>query len=192
VGLSKLDSIQSKALRIILGTMKSSPINALQVEGVEAPLRLRRQYLSDRLIFRAFQFLNHPLFSKLQKLSGEIDTSSYWTNKSIPRLVISFCKFVSLQAPTHRSAYLPIFSTDFNSLISSHSIHYNINVNKGDINAKHSFNFILDNDSCWKDCHYVFSDASKRSSLSCVGVGIYHQQFGIVQKIKLPLLIGHP
>jgi ribonuclease HI len=186
VGLSKLDSIQSKALRIILGAMKSSPINALQVECVDAPLRLRRQYLSDRFIFRAFQLVNHPLYAKLQKLADDIDRTSYWVNKSVPPLVISFRKYVSLQAPIHRSAVLPIFSIEFDSLLLSLSVHYNININKGDIDAKQNFNFLLDTDSCWRDCHYIFSDASKRSSSSCVGVGVYHQQYGIVQKIKLP------
>ena len=38
MALKKLDAIQTKALRIITGAMRSSPINALQVECCEPPL----------------------------------------------------------------------------------------------------------------------------------------------------------
>ncbi|CAK1586750.1 unnamed protein product [Parnassius mnemosyne] len=45
---------------------------------------------------------------------------------------------------------------------------------------------IVDSDSRWKHCHLIFSDSSKPGFEECVGVGVFHQQFGIVQKIKLP------
>lgn len=44
--------------------MKSSPINASQVECGEPPLYLRRQYLLDRYLTRCFQLSNHPDLSK--------------------------------------------------------------------------------------------------------------------------------
>lgn len=44
-GLEKLNKIQAKCLRIILGAMKSSPKIALMTECVDPPLDLRRQYL---------------------------------------------------------------------------------------------------------------------------------------------------
>ncbi|CAK1583256.1 unnamed protein product [Parnassius mnemosyne] len=53
MALNILDKIQSKCLRIITGAMKSTPILALQVECVEPPLFLRRQYLSERFLFKA-------------------------------------------------------------------------------------------------------------------------------------------
>ena len=40
--LNKLDKIHYKALRIILGAMKSSPTNAMQMECVDPPLHLCR------------------------------------------------------------------------------------------------------------------------------------------------------
>ncbi|CAH2208082.1 jg18039, partial [Pararge aegeria aegeria] len=45
-----LNRTQYRSLRIILGAMKSSPTNALQVECVDPPLHLRRQYLCDRYV----------------------------------------------------------------------------------------------------------------------------------------------
>lgn len=184
VGLKKLDSIQSKALRIISGAMKSSPINALQVECVEPPLRLRRQLLSDRFLFRAFQIFNHPLFNKLQFLSRCMERSHYWLHKSIPCPIISFRKFQSIQAPIHKSTYLPIFCSDFDSLILNPIVSYNKDLQKRDPIASYNFDYILNTD--FFDWHHIYCDASKLSPTGCVGVGVFHQQFKIVQKVKLP------
>lgn len=72
VALKKLDAIQAKCLRIILGAMRSSPKNAMQVECVEAPLFLRRQLLADRYVLRACSISNHPLIPRLQALSSVV------------------------------------------------------------------------------------------------------------------------
>lgn len=183
-GLNLLDSIQYKALRIILGAMKSSPINAMQIECGEPPLRFRRQLLCDKFIFRSLQFLNNSLYSKLRTLSNYIESSSYWTHKKIPCMVISFRKFISLQAPSHRTQYLPIFCSDFDSLVLSPSIYFDFGISKNDNDPNTSLNFILDRD--WQDWHHVYSDASKHSNTGFVGIGVYHHQFGIIQKIKFP------
>lgn len=183
LGLKKLDLIQSKALRIISGAMKSSPINALQVECGEPPLKFRRQLLCDRYLFRALQFSDHPLYSKLKLLSEQIETSHYWTRKNIPCLIVSFRKFLSFQAPMHRSHTLPIFCSSFDSLTLKPVVHFYLEVIKHDHNANHNFIHLLNTE--WKDCHHIYSDASKTNN-SCVGIGIYHHQYKIVQKIKLP------
>lgn len=183
-GLYKLNSIQYKALRIVLGAMKSSPINAMQVECGEPPLEFRRQYLCDKFIFRSFQFLNHPLFLKLQNLSELVDNSPYWFHKKIPCMVVSFRKFKSLQAPTHRTQYLPIFSTSYESLIFNPIVHYDLGISKNDSNVDIKFNSILDEE--WNDWHHIFSDASKHSTSGHIGVGVYHHQLGIIQKVKFP------
>lgn len=44
--LKKLDVIQSTAMRVCLGAMKTSPISALQVEMGEMPLELRRKQIA--------------------------------------------------------------------------------------------------------------------------------------------------
>ena len=184
VGFAKLDAIQSKALRIISGAMKTSPRNALQVECIDPPLKLRRQYLCDRYLFRVFQHSSHPLFQKLKTLSDLFDIAPYWTHKDPPCLVNSFRKFVSIQSPVHRSVYLPIFCTNFESLILSPNIHLNLEVYKDDDHADIHFKSVIDRD--WNDWHHIYSDASKHYSSGQVGVGVYHHQYKIVQKVKLP------
>lgn len=185
LGLSKLDGIQSKSLRMVTGAMRSSPINALQVECCDPPLAIRRQFLCDKFLFRALQFVNHPLESKLKILSGLIETSSYWSRKKPPCLILSYRKFISLRAPTHRSQYFPIFCNKFESLVISPVVHLDdLVILKNDTNANSSFNCIINNK--WPNWHYLYSDASKHSPFGHVGVGVYHSQFKIVQKVKLP------
>lgn len=179
----KLDLIQSKALRLVTGAMRSSPVNALQVECVDAPLQIRRQFLADKFLFRTIQDLNHPLVSKLQKLTDKITTSPYWTHKPIPSIVNSFRKYVSLTSPTHRSNRLPLFSYDYNSLIILPNICFE-SVDKSDLHANSNFIYFLDNN--FPNSHHLYTDASKHSLTGCVGVGVYHSQFNIVQKIKFP------
>ncbi|XP_062525559.1 uncharacterized protein LOC134199209 [Bombyx mori] len=178
----KLDLMQSKSLRIVCGAMKSSPINALQVECNDPPLYLRRQYLSDRYLFRSFQFSNHPLRSKLNYLCEHINTSPYWKHKQPPRLVVSYRKFLSLESPTHCSNYLPLFCFSYDSLILNPNVNLNfLSSNRHQSNSE--FKSLVNEN--WQGYHSIFTDASKIKN-SCVGIGVYHPQYKIVQKVKFP------
>ncbi len=60
--LIKIDTIQSQALRICCGAVRSSPVTSLQVEMGEMPLDLRELQL--RLVYWANikgHFSNHPV-----------------------------------------------------------------------------------------------------------------------------------
>lgn len=180
----KLDSVQSKALRLVTGAMKSSPINCLQVECCDPPLSLRRQYLCDKFFFRSFQLSSHPLFPKLRQLSDQIDTSSYWAHKDAPCLVKSHRKHERLEAPTCRNDILPLYQYNYNSLTTVPQIKFDLGISKNDINPKLEFTNIINND--WSDWHCIYTDASKHTYRSCVGVGVYHPQYKCVQQIKFP------
>lgn len=65
LSLNKINKIQNKSLRIVIGAMKSSSIPSLQIECADPPLNLRRQHLSDRFYFKAAQNTNHRLHSIL-------------------------------------------------------------------------------------------------------------------------------
>lgn len=181
-GFKRLDGIQSKALRIIAGAMKSSPINCLQVECGEPPLHIRRQYLSDRFLSKCLQLSDHPLHHKLRRLADLVFTSRYWSHKKTPCLVTSYRRFHSISAPCHQDSLLPVFKSPFDSLILSPNIKQ-LQISKTDICQNSDFNNIIDND--FQGWHTIFSDASKYSD-SCVGVGVFHVQYNVVQKIKLP------
>ncbi|XP_073947101.1 uncharacterized protein [Choristoneura fumiferana] len=55
---------------------------------------------------------------------------------------------------------------------------------KTEKNQKLSFNYIAD--TKWPRWHRIFTDASKHSKDGCVGVGVLHSNYNIVQKTKLP------
>jgi ribonuclease HI len=184
VAFKNLDNIQSKALRLIAGAMKSSPLNALQLECCEPPLQLRRQYLADRFLFRVLQISDHPLHTKLKSLSDLTLSSSYWFNKSVPCLINSYHKFISFQAPTHTSISYPLFCSPYQSLTYSPDVILNIGISKDGPNNNVSFNHVKDN--LWNDYHTIYTDASKHSPSGHVGVGIYHSQYKVFQQVKLP------
>lgn len=62
----RLDVVQSKSLRLVLGAMGSSPVNVLQVESVDPPLILRREFLSDSFLLRRFSTPNKLLTDPLK------------------------------------------------------------------------------------------------------------------------------
>ena len=183
-GLRKLDLIQYKALRIILGAMKSSPTNALQVECGDPPLNCRRQFLSDRFLFRTAQYSHHPLFSVLENLKDSIPTSNYWTHKTTPRLVNSLIKLQGLEAPIHRSRKLPLFECPYETITFVPHVILNFGIRKGDQNAGSLFRFIMDRD--WPEWHSIFTDASKLSPVGPTGYSVYHVEYNIIQKKKSP------
>lgn len=183
-GLRKLDGIQSKSLRIISGAMKSSPLNALQVECEEPPLQLRRQFLSDRMFYRNFQFLNSLLISKLYHLANVIESSDYWKHKPFPCLVQSLIKFKGICAPTYRSPRLSLFDSSFEAQIQIPTVHFNLELDRYNDYANIHFKSIVQEN--WPDWHHLYTDASKHTSDGLVGVGVYHAQYNIVQKIKCP------
>ncbi|XP_048002590.1 uncharacterized protein LOC125239130 [Leguminivora glycinivorella] len=180
----KLDSVQAKALRLVTGAMKSSPISCLQVECCDPPLAFRRQFLCDKFFFRSVQLYSHPLLPKVKQLAELVETGNYWTHKDSPCVVKSYKKYKSLEAPTYRSETLPLYQHSYNSLITNPDIRFNIGISKHDINPKIDFLNLLNND--WSNWHCLYTDASKHGDRSCVGVGVFHSQYKGLQLIKLP------
>lgn len=103
--------VEIEPLRTILGAMKSSLINAMQVECV-APLLT----LSDKYLFRYMQFQNHSPLLRLQRISTDASTSTYCTHKSFPCLIVSYRKYLSLQTTIYNILYFPIFSATYEAL----------------------------------------------------------------------------
>ncbi|CAG4969984.1 unnamed protein product [Colias eurytheme] len=97
-GIQCWDKIQSKSLRIVLGAMKSTAINALQIECGEPPLSLRRQFLCDRFMnaYHSFQAIvarnwegwTH-IYTDASKISDKENVGiAVW----IPKFAIMLCR----------------------------------------------------------------------------------------------------
>lgn len=62
--LKKFDEIQSTAMRVCLGAMKTSPISALQVGMGEMPLELRRKTNCSYILDKFTGTTNQPSSKK--------------------------------------------------------------------------------------------------------------------------------
>lgn len=181
--LSRLDKIQVKALRVVLGAMKSSPNRALQVESVEPPLHLRRQYLADRFLFKVSHIKSNLVLTKLISLKTYMH-SKYWRNKNWPCLLRSLEKITCLSAPAVQSDVLPIYETAFNALCHVPKIVKDIGLNENfDINS----NFLNTVSEKWPGWYTFFTDASKLNSNSNVGAAFLNATTKVWRLHKLPV-----
>ncbi|XP_013178986.1 PREDICTED: uncharacterized protein LOC106126064 [Papilio xuthus] len=184
IALSKLDKIQSRCLRLITGAMRCSPVNALQVECLDPPLYLRRQFLSDRFFCGVVQIKSHPLLRLLKTLSQTIPTANYWSHKDPPLLINSFNKYTSHSSPIEQSVLFPIYETQFDALIFCPRIILNFGVDKDSPGANLKFNSILESD--WPQWNTIYTDASKSSPDSSVGSAVWIPKFKIILSFKCP------
>ncbi|KAI8431675.1 hypothetical protein MSG28_016154 [Choristoneura fumiferana] len=161
LALSKLDKIQARCLRIITGAMKSSPTKALQVECLDPPYHLRRQYLADRFLSKTLQTSSHPLLPIIESLTQYVSTSPYWTHKVKPLLVNSFQKIQALPVSLFQNYRNPLFETDYDSLIFQPTVLLSLGIHKKQPNADSFFNRVIGEN--WSDYLIIFTDASRLS-----------------------------
>lgn len=105
--LQPLNVIQSRAVRLSIGALHSTPINILLAECHIQPLHLRRQLLAAR--FMSSRMMSHLHFP-VASLATEILTGKYWNHKKIPPLVEGFIDLVNIIPPAIDSLTLPCFS----------------------------------------------------------------------------------
>ncbi|CAH2228573.1 jg20702 [Pararge aegeria aegeria] len=176
LAFNKLNKIQFKCLRLILGAMKSSPTNVLQVECVDPPILIRSQYLCDCFISKVLQLSSHPLLDRLNELSEVLGS-----NQEPTCLLKSFFKFTRLPHPIKSYPKLPLFSTSFAGLTFTPVI-TNLGLDKQTVGANTKFNQIINQN--WSDYLTVFTDASKLSNDGCVGAACWIPKYSISLKFK--------
>ncbi|RVE44179.1 hypothetical protein evm_011173 [Chilo suppressalis] len=184
IALKSLEKIQSKCLRIILGAMKSSPINAMQVECVEPPLQFRRQYLSDKFLFKIYQRMSHPLIPKLHLLHQLAPTNEYWSHKDLPCLLISYRKLINLPSPVYQCRLNPLFETPYQALIYEPEVILNLGIENHSLDAQVRLNQIISEK--WADWLTIYTDASKLSGESHVGSAVWIPKYNIILNFKCP------
>lgn len=184
MGLDKLDKVQSKCLRFILGAMRSSPINAMQVECGDPPLSLRRQYLSDRFLFKLVQNSQHPLINKLDTLFKFLEPIMNLHQEKIPCLIRSFVKYIHLPHPVIQYNTNPLFTTSYEAIMFEPDIVLDFGIVKGCPQAREKFNEELgSNYNGWLP---IFTDASKLNDSSYVGAAVWIPSSKIILNYKCP------
>lgn len=189
--LKKLDLMQSKSLRLVVGAMKSTPINALQVECCDPPLKLRRQFLSDNYIFKISQFAAHPLLSKIQSLKHHIESNNrYWARKDIPLICISYDKTLEYLNSLKTFPCHPLFYEQYDAVVYTPNIYLDIGVYKDSVAANALvLDFVQSN---FPDAQVFYTDASKTPSpVTGVGVGaaFVHKNTGYFKLFKYPTVV---
>lgn len=181
--LKRLDQVQSKALRIVTGAMKSSPIKALQVECSEPPLNIRRQYLADRYIFRIAQLDNHPLIPKLELLQNHTEVNVFWRRKAKPNTLISYNRLNNINAPIAKFPKLPIYVVPFQTLTFQPKV-VKIGIQRSSSAANDKFVSAIREK--WQDWDLIFTDASKLNKEDPVGCAFIHDRLRSTHQFQLP------
>lgn len=182
--LSGLDRLQSKCLRIIAGCMKSTPVNALQVECAEPPLALRRQYLASRFLSRVLSRSSHPLITKLNELDALCRSSNFWKHKEFPLILKTFRQLQNLECPIVKYPRLPLFNFAYEVLCFTPKIYFDIGISKKSPSANSAFNAVVG--ERWSEFQRFFTDASKFTDLSYTGAAVYYQNSRIILQYKCP------
>ncbi|GBP60812.1 hypothetical protein EVAR_85073_1 [Eumeta japonica] len=89
-----------------------------------------------------------------------------------------------LRANFYSIKTLPLFNYSYKTITSQPRIILDFGISKDDPSADLYFRSIIENG--WLEWHTVFTDASKLSEAECVGIGTFHSQYNIVQKVKYP------
>jgi ribonuclease HI len=184
LALAKLDRIQARCLRIITGAMKSSPTNALQVECMDPPYSLRRQFLADRFFFKSIQVASHPLLPILESLQRLVVSSPFWSHKVSPLLVNSYKKFLDHPVRVFQNYKNPLFEISYDSLIFQPTVVFNLGISKNQMGADNIFNKVIGEK--WSDYLTIFTDASKLSDEGPVGSAVWIPRYKIILHFKLP------
>ena len=87
--LRKLDVLHNKCLRLCIGLLRDTPINALLSEAGEYPLSIRRKKLGISFLISCHR-KSSLLLEKLHKLFIQDLTSKYWITRKSPPLVTCY------------------------------------------------------------------------------------------------------
>ncbi|RVE41320.1 hypothetical protein evm_014034 [Chilo suppressalis] len=159
--LKKLDVVQNIALRIITGAMRTTPINALEIEACIPPLSLRRFFLAQKFCIKVI-FSNKSLVKNNLTLppimAANVDGPIVTANSIIHGLSPEMCSIMTKVQNSCVNMYIctdniwPLYKCNFKALFLQSSIHLpNITDNFDYLH------FVQDKTNSYK----IFTDGSK-------------------------------
>lgn len=163
--LKRLETTQYKALRLILGQLKSSPIHILNYESLELPLKHRRIFLSSKYYIKRLGISELHLHSQLSR-NSLLANKSYYNHKKKPLLVKLHRKYSTLS----------IDVTDMANYFKSELVCKNILINCDDFSFRKSD---FQNDKYFKMyirqenpdfCIYTDGSVDRERKLSSYGI----------------------
>ncbi|KAL0820413.1 hypothetical protein ABMA28_006290 [Loxostege sticticalis] len=182
--LKKLDVIQNIGLRIIVGAMKSTPINALEAETCIPPLTLRRLQLAQNFCIKELSANNKLVISNLilppqlyQNLDDNVVSVNNVNNRQLPEL----CTLMSSIHKNFVNMYIcndnlwSLYKCEYEALTNTA---YKINIP----NLKDNLDY-LQFISNKQDYYKIFTDGSKTKDF--VRCGWYDSQLKCKQVMNL-------
>ncbi|XP_048486459.1 uncharacterized protein LOC125490647 isoform X1 [Plutella xylostella] len=161
--------------------MKSSPTNALQVECVDPPLSLRRQYLCDRFFFRIWQSNSHPLLPKLDILKRLCNAQE---THGLSYLLKTYIFSSNLPHPTSKFSIYPLFDVPYDALVFQPNVVMDLGISKDSPAAEKALSAKLNSE--WSGWLPIFTDASKLSENSNVGLAVWLPKYKVALSFKRP------
>lgn len=119
--VNKLNLVQNKALRVILGAMCSTPIRAMEVEAAILPLCLRRLYLAKRFCVKVIASDNRNLIRRILphtiQYKDPLTTGDLLLKGKFPRFCQIFLEMQERYKLIFNNVKWPCYFTDYSSLI---------------------------------------------------------------------------
>lgn len=94
--------VQNKALRICLGDMRSIPFGILAIESQVPPTKLRRGFLTNKLILKWTSNSSFKILEGIEDLSVGTRECGYWRKRGRPPLVEAFEDTATLRGELRR------------------------------------------------------------------------------------------
>lgn len=177
--LKKLDRIQFKALRLINGALKSSPVEALLVITNELPLHIRRFYLACKFYIKNKSNSDCSFSNTYEKLAVQDLIEDYWVHKNSPPIAAAArdmrdAKLIPL------AEKVPAFSVPYASRCILTTVHIPAYSDLDYLN-KQIFAELLDK---LKPGYTVYTDGSKNKEN--VGCAIFQENANLCTLHSLP------
>lgn len=166
---TKLEKIQSEALRICMGAMRSTPTIALRTEAMDMPIRLRHDILMDRLLLRWHSKLEHPTIAILHTWSNKRRRPNYYR----PTILRRFEEIPINPQDIERSILPACYATPFEMITIQLQVTLQyppIQDNMAGKSPPEIYNILRA--TIWKDYHLLATDGSKIDNYNPVGAAM--------------------
>lgn len=162
-----LDKVQYRCIRICIGAMKSTPINAMLVESGELPLKLRWKYLIHKYIYKKILRREPNIISGLEELEKLMENNKFWDNKQ--NIMVDSLNFMK------KTNVYKIYENNVNlkKLWFDEGKQFFVNINNEETNIINSRGY-----------EEIYTDGSKVNNE--VGCAMIHEKKEFQKLIKLP------
>ena len=179
--LGKLDVVHNKCLRLCVGLLRDTPINALLSEAGELPLKLRRKKLGISYLISCYR-KSSTITTKIYELFLQDLTARFWITKRSPPLVEYY---YAIQPKIHEITNAMsdnIDSLNYSEMISPLNCRYfNFSTNHPSQTYNHELiNFL---NTHYKNYYTFYTDGSSKDGK--YGCSWYDSQTGTSKKFSL-------